>query len=115
MLGSVLCPTVLYEQVKDAQLPLRPNVILEQTGSRTLSHAILDTMFSKATPKPSELFHYATVTALKTASPGNSVAPDAMATGRPCNGHCRSGKESISAGISRKNPCSRVGLPPRRK
>ncbi|MRH98752.1 hypothetical protein [Agrobacterium tumefaciens] len=64
IIGSVLRDYGINLEADDTELTIRPEVILEHTGSRTLSSAILDSMFPRA-PSPCELFHYTTVASLK--------------------------------------------------
>ncbi|NTA14281.1 hypothetical protein [Agrobacterium tumefaciens] len=64
IIGSVLRDYGINLDADDTELTVRPGVILEHTGSRALSSAILDSMFPRA-PIPCELFHYTTVASLK--------------------------------------------------
>jgi hypothetical protein len=61
---SVLRQHGLDAHADAVELTLSPNAIVEHTGSRKLSHAILDSMFPRA-PSPSELFHYTNLASLK--------------------------------------------------
>ena len=62
--NSVLSQYGFAEHFDEANLTLSENVIVEHTGSRTLSNAILDSMFPKE-PCPCELFHYTKLASLK--------------------------------------------------
>ncbi|MBY3425265.1 MULTISPECIES: hypothetical protein [Rhizobium] len=64
IINSVLLEYGIDLHPEDAELTLRPEVVLEHTGRRTLSNSILDSMFPKAL-SPCELYHYTTVASLK--------------------------------------------------